>query len=114
MTTTPTYNRAGITVDTIAANGLSASDAAQIQRSCGVTVVGVTYPGGNNVAVILPPGTDVGDLFEVYNLDSSQSIGLYCQSSESILGVASGNDVAISPLSMKQFRKISSTAWGSK
>jgi hypothetical protein len=67
---TPTYNRSGVTIDTIAYNDSSAAST-PIVRATGTTVVLVTgdLAGG---FVTLPANAEVGDTVEIYPAEGAE------------------------------------------
>ena len=102
-------------IDTIAAAGITPATATVIQRSAQTTIVLVTYPGGNNVALKLPIDSVLGDILEVHAVDPSQGFGLYPNDGESINGIvstdANPNDLGIPVKSVTVLRKVASTNW---
>ena len=110
--TTPTYNREGITVDSVSA---VASPGTPIVRSCGITIVNALSAGDNiGASLVLPDDADVGDLVEVYNVytggnPTQNSISVYPDSGETVN--FDTNPISIAAKGMKRFRKIDPTSW---
>lgn len=112
MTTTPTYNREGITVDTVSAVAFPGT---AIERSCGITIVRALSAGDNiGASLVLPPDADEGDLVEVYNVytggnPTQNGISVYPDSGETVN--FDTNPIGIPAKGMKRFRKIDATSW---
>jgi hypothetical protein len=100
------YNKYGMTIDTIAPNGLTAGTATVIARLCGHTVVVVGPNTSINRAVILPSGADIGDSVEVVSADGG-SVYVFPPSGE---GGAFGDHLVVD--ASVTLRKLSGTFWG--
>lgn len=99
------------TIDTIAAAGLDAASAAQIDRSSSNMVLLLTYPGGNNVGLVLPDDAEIGDFIEMHNI-SAVSLGVYAPSGESGNGgLSDSNTAGVSAGVTKHFRKVGASSW---
>lgn len=101
-----TYNRGGVTIDTLAAQGTSASGStATIFRSAGTTVVILTTTS-NDYACNLPSGAEIGDTVEVY--PTHGGVALFTPSGETF--VIDGAALHQGGPSMI-CRKVSTTQW---
>ena len=109
----PVYNRGGVTIQTITANGTTFGSGTQVVSPSGHAVVSVITSANPDTAFILPVGADIGDVVECYpersTFDVSHLPRAFPATGDTIL------QGSISSLQIPQFggffRKITSTDW---
>ena len=107
------YNLSGITVVSVTASGTSQATAAIIPNASGHTIANVTIPDSSNFCVILPSGSEIGDVVEVYAPTDTHEINVFPDSGSTILGLAMNAGVNPATAGMGFiFRKIGASSWG--
>jgi hypothetical protein len=107
------YNRSGLTIVEVDANGTTQGAGTPIPRLSAETVALVSFAfSGLHQAVVLPDDAEVGDVVEVYVSGANDVNGfLFPPSGESIgLGAANAKVNFTSARGLR-FRKIKSTVW---
>jgi hypothetical protein len=105
------YNRSGVIVIDVTANGTTQVGAGTISRASGVTVAVVTVDGSNgNKAVILPSDAEIGDVVEVYNATDATHTMFVFADSGSTIGFSAANSF-VTLLISGIFRKTATSAW---
>lgn len=108
-TPSPIYNRNGVTIVNVAAGGSGQSDATPIPAVSGHTVALV---GGSGGGVLLPSGSDIGDVVEVYIVPPDNEARVFPASGETLNSGVQPN-IALTVSLGGYFRKTSSTNWQS-
>lgn len=103
------YNRDGVTINTLAAQGgSSGGSTANIVRYSSKTVVLLTLEdSGNSYACNLPSGAEVGDEVEVYLNTNAASPAVYPPSGETMYNGDTSS-------SFSRYRKVSSNVWAGR
>jgi len=113
-TPVPVYNRSGVAIVSVSATGMSGSDGASIPTVSGHTIVLLSCnigPISNNIYAVLPSGTEIGDLLEVYSVDISQGIPLIVPASGETINSGHTDQISMNSGRGALFRKTSSTNW---
>lgn len=105
----PIYNRDGLTVANVTANGTTAGSGTAITRYSGWTVALVATSTGNQ-AVVLPSDAEIGDLVEVYStLNNGAQAIVFPPSGQSFLAGFSSHSAL--PGDGALFRYVATDTW---
>lgn len=109
-----TYNRSGVSIVSVAANGNTQATATEIPAASGHTVAIITGITDNqHLGVLLPSDAEIGDVVEIY-IDPSttgNSTTVYPPSGESIGKATADLSFGVSGNAGALFRKVSPTNW---
>ncbi len=113
----PVYNRGGITIVEVTANGVTTGSATEVPAVSGHTVVLVTTTSSptDQSAVRLPSGAEIGDVVELYHVNNDAHIIVFPPTGER-LGFRTTDESFImnageNPGAGAMFRKTKSDRW---
>lgn len=109
---TVVYNKSGTTIDIIVGSGTTQGGATPITQYGGNTIVLASRGagGGDDIAIKLPSGAEIGDIVQVIAIDGSgNSVAIYPPSGEEIWAQGTNNGFGVAGSSV--FRKITSNRW---